>query len=509
MNARAPGLLLYATIFMLTAIEFLQLGMVAFGAGPIMGEVSITPEDFSLIAAAYASVAILTISMQRWFVTRLGGRLFIQCATAVSLLGAVLCSTSHDFASFLLGRVVMALGGGAFFTSARMIIHHTLAGPRRFTGIKSLAYGVALCVAAGPWLAAQAVSNDTWSAIFWLLGILDVLAFVLASSSLTNDLRGYEEGRSDWNPWLQVLLVGGSFALLYALQRFYYDFYGDVFFVAATLVAALVALLAYAHHQRKHERPLLHLRPMLHQRYIAGVALFLFAYLMLGANNYVVPSMLLRSLDYSWETVGHFEALGALAAIATFAVVARLLPKYPDPRKYWITGFLALAIFGILLARLDPAASPWLHILPALACYNIFLLTVLPITAMQAFRQMENDETLFSNAQQVKNMLAQAGIALGISVATLGQQWRATVHYNVLNAQVTPDNPVYLATVQHLQDALASSVGPAEAAQIAVARVAQMLAQQSALLANIDHFRLIAVLGVLGIAVTLLQRVFR
>ncbi len=509
MNMRVPEAGLYATIFVLTAIEFLQLSMVAFGAGPIMGEVGITPEDFSLIAAVYASVAILVISMQRWFVTRLGGRLFLQCATAVSLLGAVLCATSHDFASFLLGRFVMAVGGGALFTSARMIIHHRLAGPQRFTGIKSLAYGVALCISAGPWLAAQAVSNDTWSAIFWLLAILDILAFVLASSTLTNDLRGYEDGRSDWNPWLQVLLVGGSFGLLYALQRFYYDFYGDVLFVVGVLVAALAALIVYAHHQRRHRQPLLHIRQMLHPRFLAGLALFLFAYLMLGANNYVVPVMLQRTLGYSWATVGHFEALGALAAVVTFTVVSRLLPRHPAPRKFWITGFLALGLFGLMLARLDPSANPWLHILPALACYNVFLLTVLPIVAMQAFREMEADETLFSNAQQVKNMLAQAGIALGIAMATLGQQWRTTVHYNALNAQVTPDNPVYLATIQHLQGALAASVGPTEAAQIAVARVAQLLAQQSALLANTDHFMLIAVLGVLGIVVTLLQRVFR
>ena len=138
MNTR----LLYATIFVLTAIEFLQLIMIAFGAGPIMGEIGLAPEDFSLIAAVYASVAILVISMQRWLVTRFGGRLFIQCATAISLLGAVLCATSHDFASFLLGRFVMAIGGGALFTSARMIIHHRLAGPQRFAGIKALAYGV-------------------------------------------------------------------------------------------------------------------------------------------------------------------------------------------------------------------------------------------------------------------------------------------------------------------------------------------------------------------------------
>lgn len=509
MNARAPGFTLYATIFVLTAIEFLQLSMVAFGAGPIMGEVSITPEDFSLIAAIYASVAILVISMQRWFVTRLGGRLLIQCATAISLLGAVLCATSHDFASFLLGRFVMALGGGALFTSARMIIHNRLAGPKRFVGIKSLAYGVASCIAAGPWLAAQAVSADTWSAIFWLLALLDVAAFLLASRSLDNSLRGYEPGRSDWNPWLQLLLAGGSFGLLYALQRLYYDYYGDAAFVAGVLMLAVIALIFYAHRQRVHGRPLLHLGGMLHARFVAGVSLFLFGYLMLGANNYVIPSMLLRSLGYSWETVGHFEAIGALAAVVTFTVVSKLLPKHPSPRKFWITGFVALAAFGLMLGRIDPAANPWLHILPALACYNVFLLTVLPITAMQAFRQMEGDETLFSNAQQVKNMLAQGGIALGITLATLGQQWRTTVHYNVLNAQVAPDNPAYLDTIRHLQAALAGSVGPAQAAQIAVARVTQALAQQSALLANIDHFMLIAALGLLGIVVTLVQRVFR
>ena len=509
MSAHKPAFLVYATIYVLTAIEFLQLSMVAFGAAPIMGEISITPEDFSLIAAIYASVAILVISMQRWFVTHLGGRLFLQWATAISLLGAVLCATSHDFASFLLGRFVMAVGGGALFTSARMIIHHSLAGPKRFTGIKFLAYGVASCICMGPWLAAQAVSNLTWSAMFWLLAILDIVAFVLASSSLTNDLRGYEEERSDWNPWLQVLLVGGSFGLLYSLQRFYYDFYGDALFLFGVFLVGIVALLAYASHQRREHRPLLHLRPMLHTRYVAGVTLFLFGYLMLGANNYVIPVMLQRTLGYSWETVGHFEALGALAAVATFTAVQRLLPKHPSPRKFWITGFAGLSVFGVLLARLDPSASPWLHVLPALACYNIFLMTVLPITAMQAFREMESDETLFSNAQQVKNMLAQAGIALGISLATLGQQWRTAVHYGVLNVQVTADSAVYRATIRHLQDALTGSIGAGQAARVAVARVAQMLGQQSAMLANIDHFELIAALGVLGIAVTLLQRIFR
>jgi MFS family permease len=509
MNARAPDPLLYATIFALTAFEFLQLGMTAFAAGPIMGEVGIDPEDFSLIAALYASAAILMISMQRWFVERIGGRRFIQLATAVSVAGAVLCATSHDFASFLMGRLAMAVGGGALFTSARMIIHHLLAGPRRFTGIKFLANGVALSVAAAPWLASTAVAHETWSAIFWLLAALGVAAFFLAGATLPIEPIGSVQARSETDPWQQALLVGGSFALLYALQRFYYDFYGDIGFVTCVLGTAVLSLLVYARRQHAATRPLLRIRGMLHARYIAGASLFLFAYLILGANNYVVPMMLQRTLGYSWETVGNFEALGFVFAVITFGIVSKILPRYPAPRKFLIAGFLALAIFGALMARLNTGADLWTDVLPALAFNSIFLLTVLPVTAMQAFRQMENDEPVFSNAQQMKNMLAQAGIALGITLATLGQQWRTTVHYGVLNTQVAPGHPVYAATLQRLQGALTAAVGPVDAAQIATARIAQILSQQSAMLANIDHFALVAMLGILGMLVTLTQKVFR
>ena len=174
-----------------------------------------------------------------------------------------------------------------------------------------------------------------------------------------------------------------------------------------------------------------------------------------------------------------------------------------------MTGFLSLAVFGGLLTRIDTDANLWFDILPALACNSIFLLTVMPVSAMQTFREQESDESVFSNAQQIKNMLAQAGIAVGITLATLGQQWRTAVHYGVLNAQINPGNPVYTSTIQHLQQALTPSVGPLQAAQIATTRVAQLLAQQASMLANIDHFTLIALIGVLGIAVTLTQRVFR
>lgn len=509
MNTRNPGRLLYATIFVLAAIEYLQAGMTAFAALPIMGETSLSPEDFSLIAAVYASAAILSISMQRWFVERLGGRRYLQGAAAISVLGSVLCATSTDFNGFLAGRVVMALGGGAFFTSGRMIIHHLLAGRERFTGIRYLASGLAISTALAPWLASVAVADETWTAIYWLLAGLGVVAFVLAGVTLPAGPIIAADGGSHWTLWQQALLAGGSFLLLYSLQRFYYDFYGNSALLALTAGASLLGLLIYFRLQQQSAQPLLRVSAMLRPRYLAGLALFGFAYVMLGANNYVIPVMLQRTLGYGWATVGHFEALGLSVAVLTWIIMARLLPRYPAPRKFMAAGFLALAIFGGLLTQITSAANLWFDILPALAFNSIFLLTVLPTTAMQTFRELDQDESVFANAQQLKNMMAQAGIALGISLATIGQQWRTAVHYSALDANVSADNPLYAATVAQIQQTLALSMAPAQAAQVATANVAQLLAQQAAMLANIDHFALVAILGVLGILVTGVQRVLR
>lgn len=74
---------------------------------------------------------------------------------------------------------------------------------------------------------------------------------------------------------------------------------------------------------------------------------------------------------------------------------------------------------------------------------------------------------------------------------------------------MTPDNPIYVETMHQLQSALAPTMDAALSAQFTTTQLAQMLAQQSGMLANIDHFTLIAVFGVLGVLVTTVQKVFR
>ncbi|QQX89204.1 MFS transporter (plasmid) [Cupriavidus necator] len=507
--SRKPQLLLL-TIFLLNGIEFLQTGMIAFASAPIMGEIGAGPEEFSLVSAAYASVAVLAISQQRWFVERLGWRRFLQYSLSIFMIGAVICGSSQAYSEFLLGRLVMALGGASFMTSARIMVNHIHPGPQRFTGIKAFAVALAAGTAAAPWLASVSVANDNWSSIFWIVVGASVVVFVLVTAVFDGESPSSSDSdKSQSHPVLLMLLASGAFLLLYSLQRTYYDFYSDGIPIFLTASVAVVALIYYVSAEHRRETPLIRVRALLNPRYVAGVLLFTCCYVILGADNYVLPALLQRTLGYTWQTVGQFQAMGLASALVSWFILARLLPKYPSPRKFFVIGFGALATFGWLLSGLTPAANLWLDILPALLLNGVFMMFVMANAAIQTFRDVQYDEAVFSHAQQAKNMLAQIGLALGISLATIGQQWRSTVHYDALARNIHPGNPIYLQAVDHLASQVSTVLGQADAGRVAVALVAQSLAQQANLLANLDHFSVIAVIGGLGVVVSLSQRLLK
>ncbi len=63
---------LYLLIACLPFTDFVQNGLVAFNAAPVMGDIGASPEEYSGVATLYAVVAIAMISKHRWLVERLG-----------------------------------------------------------------------------------------------------------------------------------------------------------------------------------------------------------------------------------------------------------------------------------------------------------------------------------------------------------------------------------------------------------------------------------------------------
>lgn len=500
-GARPPGLgPLLAIVFLLNGTEFLQSGMIAFGASAIMGQVNASPDEFIIAVVAYAAVAITAISVQHWLVERVGWRAYVQWSAAVFVVGGIICSTSAGFGQFLLGRCVMALGGAGFMTAARLLINLIPPSPARMKGIGAFGSSLALGNALAPWVAASAVDADHWEGMFAVPAALAVLAAMLAVRTLPNQLVP-ELDRTRAHPVLLLAILCASLLTLYALQWAAFDYYADPLRLLACLAAGLLAGALVIRHQLRQKRPLLELRKLLQPRYLAGLALFAFCYVILGANNTILPALLQRALGAPLVAIGGVQTAGLLSSVVAFVAMLAVLRKYPAPRKFYVVGFAFLAWFAWQLSRLNTDADLLRDVLPAIACFGVFLILVLATTAIHTFTGLQTDEVGFNHGQMIKNMMSQVGIALGIAGATLGLQWRIAEHSTVLARRFANGDTAFTA----LRDQLAFQGG----AQMATAQLGQIVNQQAALLASVDYFSLLMVVAIVSAVVMVLQRVFR
>lgn len=151
----------------------------------------------------------------------------------------------------------------------------------------------------------------------------------------------------------------------------------------------------------------------------------------------------------------------------------------------------------------------WSNILPAVLLNGCFVILVLATAAMQTFRDVQQTDTLFAHAYQIKNMLGQIAMAMGTTIATLFLQWRTTTQYNNLNGHLSSGDPLYLEQTQHLTQMLSPQVGDSQAVQMAVSTLSQTLLQQSTLVASMEYFYLITVVGLLALIASMTQKIFR
>lgn len=502
---------LLVTIFVLNIIEFLQAGMIAFAANPIMGETGIAPEEFAMISATYACIAILMIAKQHWMVERIGWRRYIQISLFFFILGAIVCTLSHSFYTFFAGRTIMALGGASFMTSARLLTLLIPPSPVRFMGIKSFVVSMTTGMTLSPWLASVIVSDGSWNFIFVILIGCAIVAFIFASMSLPLDPIDAKDRITKSNPMLLFVLFIGVSAFFYVFRRSAYDFYSNPALLMSIFVFSTISLSLFFRRLRKiEERPFLNVRPIFQDKaFVVGTALAICFYIMTGANNYILPMMLQRGLNFSWGTVGFFNSLGLSASILSWIIFSKMAPKYPDIRKYTIVGGIMVFLYGYYLSNLNIQANLWSQILPALLANGVFVIMVMtPVTAA-GFRVIQKDDLLFSHAMQVRNMLAQLALAIGISLGTAFMQWRTTSHFGILGESFSSSNPMFTDTLQKLTNVFSASMPPEIAQQTAFAQMQQLMLQQATLMAGIDYFHCVMIFGIILTVVMIFQKTLK
>jgi hypothetical protein len=103
-------------------------------------------------------------------------------------------------------------------------------------------------------------------------------------------------------------------------------------------------------------------------------------------------------------------------------------------------------------------------------------------------------------------MVAQFGMAAGVAIAALGLQWRTAEHMTTLAEKFYAGSSIYQQQLQHLTETILSFGGGPQSMVLAASQLAQQLSQQASLLACLEYFSAVAVVGVVGAVIMAMQK---
>ena len=475
-NLSIPRPALLASIFTFNFIEFLTTGMTVLAASAIMGHIGASPEEYATISALYAALAVLSISQMTVLLQRLGWRNYLLASVLCYLFGAWLCATSGGVAQFAGGRLLMALGGGVFMTASRMMVNLIPPSPQRLQGIAAFGGALAAGMAVGPWLAAKLLGHEAWGGIFLALAMLAAIGAGLAARYLPPDAVTLDGTPTRMHLADAVLLALGAAITLYALQHLTYDWHGERAPLLGHLALGLALLGGFALLHARRRQPFLHLHILGSARYRLGLLIYAACYGVLGMVNTLLPQMVQKGLGVGLQQAGELQGIGLLSTVLVFVVMLELVKRNPHPTRFYVTGFLMLALLGWRFATLDPRAYAWDAVMFWMGLFGGFLTLGMATTAIHSFKDLQMDNVVFSHAQQLKNMMGQACLALGVGATNIALQERTALHLARLGEKAFDSG-------------------------------AEMV-RQAALLAGQDLFWIVAWIGVAGAVLLTMQRRF-
>ncbi|MDM0112483.1 MFS transporter [Variovorax sp. J22R133] len=495
--------LLMLLLGLIVGVEFLENGMFVFAASHIVGAIDAAPREFAQVQAAYAIGSMLMIVLQQWLSRHFGYRRYLSAALGLFLVGALASAASNDLPTLTLARLVQGFGGGAFFTSCRILVPMLFAPKDRPQALKRfmlVAFGL---VATGPLLAATLVDAWGWRWVFLAIVPLTGLSLAGAWLLLPDDVgRGGEPVKWAAGP---LLLFAAAITLVQlGLSQARYDFFAHPLHLLVIAVAGVGLLGWFLTHQWGHDEPLLRLRELRHPAYITGLVLYFLNYCLSNASGYLFPIYAERGLGIPIHATGLLNTFAALVSFGFAYLYIKRGARLPQKKPLMVTGALAMAIAAWLFASM-PTGVPSSALLAALVAKGVFgVLLVLPVAGL-TFRELGDER--FAHAYQSKNLMRQIAGSFSTAIAAIALQDFQFANYSQLAATLSPANPQATGWLDSLQAGfVAHGLSAAQAHGAAMAELARIVEQQSLLVSCENLYRVLAALALATAAVVLLQR---
>ena len=492
-----------------TFMEVLDATIANVALRHIAGGLAVGIDESTYIVTSYLVANAIVLSISGWLSTVIGRKRFYMICVAVFSAASLLCGFAWSLQALVLFRILQGLGGGGMATSEQAILADSFPPEKR--GQAFAIYGIAVVVApvVGPTLGGWIADTYSWHWVFLINVPMGLLSLFLVGS-LVSEPSGAEQERARLlKDGLRVDYVGfvlvaiGLGALEFVLdegQR--KDWFGSNLILGFALASAfcLIALIPW---ELTRKDPIVDIRLLGRRQFGACFLLMLGTGAIVISTTQILPQLLQTELNYTATLAGLALSPGGVVTMIMMPIVGRLIGLV-QPKYLLIAGASIAAIAMWHLTGLTGDISYNYAALSRIYLAFGLPLLFLPVTTA-SYDGLPPDKT--NQASALINVARNLGGSIGVALVQTILAQRQQFHQNRLVEHIVPSDIGYQQTIDAMTRYFqAQGSNASDATSQAIAWVGQTLRQQVNLLAYIDVFWSLAMIGAIMIPVALIIR---
>ncbi len=485
---------LIAVVVALAAfMEVLDTSIANVALPYMAGNLGASNDQSTWVLTSYLVSNAIVLPISGWLAGAFGRKRFFMACLSVFTVSSLLCGIAPSLGFLLLFRVLQGAGGGGLQPMAQAILADTF--PPQQRGLAFALYGITAIMAPtiGPTLGGWITFNYSWRWIFFINLPVGILTWLLVRHFVEDPpyLARLKRAGVRLDYIGIALLTLGIGALQILLDKGQEDDWFGSHFITTLVVVAAVCLTALVIWEWFQKAPIIDVH-MFKSFNFASSSLMMFTLgILLFSSLVLMPQFLQTLVGYTSELAGLALSAGGLVLLFEMPVMGKLTTKLQA--RYLIAfGWLALAIaMYYSTKRIDLqisfSAAVWLRIAQVIGLGFLFV----PITLVAYVGiAPEKNNTVAGIINFMRNM----GSSVGTSLVTTLIARRSQYHQTVLVDYARADSSNFQNSVTGLSQQLAhGGLSAHEAHAQAYARIYQAIQAQSASLAYIDTFMVLAV----------------
>jgi EmrB/QacA subfamily drug resistance transporter len=460
--------LVTVALFVATFLVALDSSVVATAMPTVIGQIG-GIRLYAWVFSAYLLTSTVTVPIYGKLADLYGRKPVFLAATAVFMVGSMLCGQAQTMEQLIAFRLLQGLGAGGVLPITQTILGdvYPLEQRARITGLFSSTWGVAGLL--GPGIGGFLTEHVSWRLVFYVNLPLCILSILLTASFLHEHIQH----RRHSIDYIGALTLSASVTLLLLALQTTDNVAQQI--VLYALAAVLVPVFIWQ--ERRAPEPMIPL--WLFGRRLIGISTLgglLMGFALYGQSTFLPPYV--QGVMGATPTISGFVlATASLSWPAASTIGGRLLLKWGF-RGPCVLGGVLLTIGFALLVALTPDAGLWA---PATIEFVLGLgfgfYAVVTLLAAQSAVGWEHRGVVTSSSQFSRNIGGTIGVAVAGAIFAAGVASAAGAGVNpndVLSASLRDSlSAVDLGTLQRV---LADSLRPVYVLFLVIAALATLVA---------------------------------